>query len=78
MFHALNNDKETKVLFLDSLIRLHSPLQRSNISCRNREVISELEIDFLDRFAKSFLIRINPEKYYVQNIPELEIIDSVQ
>ena len=77
VLHALNNKKKTKLLFLDSLIRLCNPLHKHHASHRTGELTDEPEIDFLNRFMKSFLIHINPNKHCDENIPELEIIDSV-
>ena len=46
VLHALNNQKQTKLLFLDSLIRLYNLLHKHHISHSTGELTDELEIDF--------------------------------
>ena len=78
LLNAFDNKKETKALFLDSLIRIYNPLRRRHVSLSNGRVTNELEISFLNRFTKSFLIDLNPNKHANGNVPEIEIIESVQ
>ena len=48
------------------------------ISHATGQETNELEIDFLNRFTKELLIKLNPTKYYLENTPEIEVIESVQ
>ena len=76
--HTLNNEKETKLLFSDLLIRLCNPLLRCYVSCSARKVTYELEIDFLNWLMKLFLTYANSDKHSNNNLLELEIIESAQ
>ena len=56
LMNVFDNEKDTKALFLDSLISIYNPLHRRHVSLSNGEETNELEIIFLNRFIKSFLI----------------------
>ena len=78
LINVFDNEKDTKALFLDSLISIYNPLHRRHVSLSNGEETNELEIIFLNRFIKSFLIHSNPNKHENGNVPALEIIESVR
>ena len=78
ILHALNNEKATITLFLESLVRVYNPMFRMHVSHRHERETEELEIDFLNRFIESFLVCINPVKHEAGKVPKIKIIDSVQ
>ena len=47
------------------------------ISHATGQETNELEIDFLNRFTKELLIKLNPTKYYLENTPKIEVISSI-
>ena len=78
VLNALRNDKDTSILFLDSLIRLYHPSFRMHVSHKTGQETNELEIEFLNRFMKELLIKLNPTKYQLDSIPEIEVMESTQ
>ena len=75
---VFNNEKDAKLLLLDSLISTYNPLHRTHFSLSKGEVTNELEIIFFNRFTKSWLIDLNPNKHENGYVSEIKIIESVQ
>ena len=54
---AIDENKGTDFLFLESSQRLNNPRENNNIHCRTGKTTEELEVNFLERYLVAILIQ---------------------